>query len=389
MAIVAPESCCSSARSAVPCCVFTQFPFAVVSNVSESESVALHPSEEPVSAASEYLLATPDRVAEREGLPRSYRMRADAHYVDQLESPVAPAIRSLAVAQIECPDLPPSGHVEPLTRSVRALGVLQPLLIRRHAGRYTLIAGRKRLAAAVAAGLTSVPCVLHDIDVAAAAGIAEAENLRADDGLQNIEAERQASQMLLQALAADLSTIRTSLSLLKNRQLRGLAQRVGEDLIDAQALRAEWIVSCLTGAFENNRPASVAAIVQRVTDAFVSHTTLTGLQIECHVTPAAATWKLAEEAATAAIKGAVFATLSLVEGSSAPKIELHVDTTLRNSLKVEVIQRASPLAARTEHDPVVALALRTARTVVAPHGGSAELTALPGVGSQLQITFAA
>jgi hypothetical protein len=126
-----------------------------------------------------------------------------------------------------------------------------------------------------------------------------------------------------------------------------------------------------------------------VSDAFAAHTTLTGLQLECHVTPAAATWKLAEDAATAAIKGAVFATLALVEGSAAPKIELHADSTLRGSLKVDVIQRTLPLPLHAEQDPIVALALRTARAVVAPHGGSAELTALPGVGSQLQITFSA
>ena len=363
--------------------------FTVVPNVSESESVALHSSEESVSPASEYVLPAADRGGEREGLPRGYRMRADAHYVDQLESPVPPVIRSLAVAQIECTDLPPAGHVDALTRSIRKLGVLQPLLIRRHAGRYTLIAGRKRLAAAVAAGLASVPCVLHDIDAAAADGLAEAENLRTDERPHGSEAEQQVSQVVLQALAADLSTIRTSLSLLKNRQPRGLAQRVGADLIEAQALRAEWIVSGLSAAFENSRPASVASIVQRVADAFASHTTLLGLQLDCHVTPAAATWKLPEEAATAAIKGAVFATLALVEGAAAPKIELHADSTLRGALKVEIVQRVAHLPPHPEQDPVVALALRTARAVVAPHGGSVELTALPGVGSQLQVTFAA
>ena len=358
--------------------------------MSESESVvALHSSEESASSASEYVLPTIERAAEREGLPRGYRMRADAHYVDQLESPAPLVIRLLAVGQIERSDLPAADRVESLTRSIRTLGVLQPLLIRRHGGRYTLIAGRKRLAAAIAAGLTSVPCVLHDIEAAAASSVAEADNLRADDAPQNTEADKQASLVVLQALAADLSTIRTSLTLLKNRHQRGLAQRVSGDLIEAQALRAQWIVGCLTGTFENSRPASVAAIVQRVTDAFAAHTTLTGLQLDCHVTPAAATWKLAEEAATAAIEGAVFATLALVEGSAAPTIELHADSTLRGSLKIEITQRITPLPAHAEHDAIVALALRTARSVVEPHGGSAELTALPGIGSQLQITFAA
>jgi len=89
-----------------------------------------------------------------------------------------------------------------------------------------------------------------------------------------------------------------------------------------------------------------------------------------------------------AIKGAVFATLAVVEGAAAPKIELHADSTLRGSLKVDVIQRGSPLPAHAEHDPIIALALRTARAVVTPYGGSAELSALPGIGSQVQVTFA-
>ena len=358
--------------------------------MSESESVvALHSSEETASITSEYVLPQIERATEREGLPRSYRMRADAHYVDQLESAAPPVIRLLACAHIECTDLPPADHLEPLVRSIRTHGVLQPLLIRRHAGRYTLMAGRRRLAAAIAAGLASVPCVLHDIDASAVAGVAEAENLRADDGRHTHEAERQAAHVVLQSLAADLTTIRTALSLLKGRHQRGLAPRVAGDLIEAQTVRAEWIVSCLSGGLEDSRRSSVAAIIQRVSDAFAAQTTLTGLQLECHVTPAAATWKLAEDPATTVIMGAVFATLALVDGAAAPKIELHADSTLRGALKVETIQRVSPLSAHAEQDPIVDLALRTARRVVAQYGGSAELTALPGSGSQLQITFAA
>lgn len=355
--------------------------------MSESESGVVHSFEESPSSSSEYVLPRIER-AEREGLPRGYRMRADAHYVDQLEAPAPPAMRLLAAAQIECPDLPARAAVESLTRSVRTHGVLQPLLIRRNGGRYTLIAGRNRLAAALAAGLTTVPCILHDIDAAAVANLAEAENLRAGDGLHKGDAETHASHAVMRALAADLSTIRTSLSLLKGRHSRGLAQKVGGDLIEAQAIRAEWIVSCLAGSFENTRAASLAAIVQRVSDAFAPHTTLTGFQLDCQVTPAAATWKLPEESTTAVIKGAVFATLALVDGSAAPKIELHADTTLRGSLKVEVTTRGSQTPPHAEQDPIVALALRTARAVVTPHGGSAEFMALPGSGSQLQITFA-
>jgi hypothetical protein len=60
---------------------------------------------------------------EREGLPRTYRMRADSHYVEQLESrrPV-PTIRLLATRQIETPPLTSMG-LSPLIESVTAHGI--------------------------------------------------------------------------------------------------------------------------------------------------------------------------------------------------------------------------------------------------------------------------
>ena len=83
-------------------------------------------------------------------------------------SPSQPVIRMLATAHIECRDLPTADAVEALTKSIAAHGVLQPVLVRRHGARYTLIAGRKRLAAAIAANLGAVPCLLHEAEGASA-----------------------------------------------------------------------------------------------------------------------------------------------------------------------------------------------------------------------------
>ncbi|MBA2301811.1 MAG: ParB N-terminal domain-containing protein [Acidobacteria bacterium] len=336
---------------------------------------------------------------EREGLPRNYRMRADAHYVDQLQSPAQPLIRLLAAGQIECRDLPSADHVEALTKSIALHGVLQPLIIRRHGGRYILIAGRQRLAAAIAAGLTAVPCLLHEIDAPAAAAIAAADNLRADDPATSDSREQNHLRPLLETVTADLSTIRTSIALLRAAPLGGLPQQVGADLIEAQAARAAWLVSGMLGTFENTRLTTLAAIVQGVSDGFDAHATLTGMQLECSVTPAAAVWKLPEEAATAAINGAVFATLCSLEGIRKPRVELHADAPHSRALKIEVVQRTvrvhatlgAPGAdgdADNPADSIPALALRLARAVAAPYGGSAEITPLPGRGSVLQITFA-
>jgi len=49
-----------------------------------------------------------------------------------------------------------------LAESVRRYGLLQPLVVRRVAGHYELIAGERRLRAAAAAGLESVPVVIRE-----------------------------------------------------------------------------------------------------------------------------------------------------------------------------------------------------------------------------------
>ena len=325
-------------------------------------------------------------------------MRADAHYVDQLESPAPPVIRTVKPAQIDCKDLPSPDRVEALARSVGIHGVLQPLLVRRQGGRYSLIAGRKRLAAAIAAGLTTVPCALHDIEGPAAAALAAADNLRADDEPGAAHAEREALQAVLQAIGADLTTIRTSISLLRAARTGGLSQKVGTDLIESQAARAEWLIAGIRGNFENTRLSPVAAIVQRVSDRFEGQSALTGLDLQCSVAPVAAMWKLPDDPATAAIQGAVFAALACLDGVAKPRIELHADVPHTRALRIEVVQRSarvSPTFGQPDQDAsrpaemIAALAVRLARIVAAPQGGGAELAPLPGIGSVLQITFGA
>ncbi len=51
-----------------------------------------------------------------------------------------------------------------LTESIRIHGILSPLVVRRQGGRYTLIAGERRMRAAAAAGLTEVPVVVREAD---------------------------------------------------------------------------------------------------------------------------------------------------------------------------------------------------------------------------------
>jgi hypothetical protein len=368
--------------------------------VSEPESIASRTAQASVTRTDADDLP-PDLAAraipEREGLPRNYRMRAGEHYVDQLESPAPPVIRMVKTGQIDCRDLPSSDELEELTRSIGIHGVLQPLLVRRQGPRYNLIAGRRRLAGAIAAGLSVVPCALHDVEGAAAAALAAADNVRGDSAGIGGETERHTPSAVLDAMVEDLTTIRTAVALLRSARPGALSNTVGAELVESHAARAAWLLSCLLGTFEHTSQVPLAAVVQRVADQFGAQSSLGPMELHCSVSPAAAVWKVPEESVTAAISGAVFAMLACLEGSPRQRIELHADAQHPRSVRVEVVQRAARVPATLGSDDIAgltrqaelipALALRLARQVAAPLGGTAELTPLPGVGSVLQITF--
>ncbi|MDR0326114.1 MAG: ParB/RepB/Spo0J family partition protein [Oscillospiraceae bacterium] len=69
-----------------------------------------------------------------------------------------------------------------LTESIRQQGILMPLLVRRMpSGSYQIIAGERRWRAARAAGLTTVPAIVHDADDRRATELALIENLQRED----------------------------------------------------------------------------------------------------------------------------------------------------------------------------------------------------------------
>src|SRR5215510_13990045 len=122
----------------------------------------------------------------REGLPPRYRMRADAHYVEQLDSALfkSAPLRFIDVHGIDSPrpdDGPTPTPAAAFVESIKRHGVLQPLLVRSRGGRHVVIAGRKRLAAAVAAGLREVPCLVERVDEDEAQNMAAASNVAATE----------------------------------------------------------------------------------------------------------------------------------------------------------------------------------------------------------------
>ena len=85
-----------------------------------------------------------------------------------------------------------------LTESVKAVGILQPLIVRKVGTHYELVAGERRLRAAQMAGLTSVPVVERQVSDDNLLTLALIENLQRED-LNPIEKARAFKGMIDQA----------------------------------------------------------------------------------------------------------------------------------------------------------------------------------------------
>jgi ParB-like chromosome segregation protein Spo0J len=371
-----------------------------VSELEESTAATSSP-DAPRSARSEDLVRIlGDRpVVEREGLPRGYRMRADSHYVDQLDArDPGPAIRLIPTRQI---DVDPSATAGPqaLAKSIALHGVVQPLLVRRRNGRYQLIAGRKRLAAAIAAGVTDVPCLTYDVDDTEAATLAQADNLRFPD--ESSFADAESVNHVLRVLTVDLARIGSSASLLGPTPHRAFQHRVAVDFIQAQAWRTAWLASATTLVLtppHAGRVAALSAIVDRVKAGFEPERRLTRLVLDTSIAPAVANFAVEDESAATALSGAVFATLAWLEGVEEPRIELRADAPAARTVKIEVVQRTAVVSAEAGRylrepgqvpatDLAVALGLLGAKSLAVQHGGTVEFTPITGGGSIIQFTL--
>jgi ParB family transcriptional regulator, chromosome partitioning protein len=71
--------------------------------------------------------------------------------------------------------------LEELAQSIRSSGIVQPLVVRRNASRYQLIAGERRWRAAQRAELHSVPVVVRDVPEGMAMEMTLVENLQRED----------------------------------------------------------------------------------------------------------------------------------------------------------------------------------------------------------------
>lgn len=119
------------------------------------------------------------------GLPSNTRMRHDEHFVEQLAARHTEAIgeRLPTEALVPNPQQPRQKFdaLDELVASIREVGVLEPLLVRRTPQGYQIVSGERRYRAAVEAGLEELPCIVLDVDEAEVLTIALIENLQRQD----------------------------------------------------------------------------------------------------------------------------------------------------------------------------------------------------------------
>jgi len=115
-------------------------------------------------------------------------------------------------------------HLEDLARSIRANGVVQPIVVRKRNGRYQIIAGERRWRATQRAGLRRIPAVVKDIPDDKLLELALVENIQRQElnAIEEANAYRKlidyvglTQEMVAERVGKDRTLIATSIRLLK------------------------------------------------------------------------------------------------------------------------------------------------------------------------------
>lgn len=321
-------------------------------------------------------------------------MRADSHYVEQFDArPPATPVQLLPINMIAFEHGHGFESPQDLFHSIRRHGILQPLLVQRRGGGYRLIAGRKRLAAAIAAGLSEVPCLLHHVDDDDARLLAEATNLSvpAAKPQTGIGAAEPEAMEIVRTLRQSFATIASCVNLLRDGPAPW-SRKVAIDLVEAEA----WRSSCLADALRvvrgdlTMRKSAVRAraILEEVVRRSEAEGRLRGIPLNliADVTDAAVV-AADEYLLTIAVAGAVATTVAVLDGVAGAGVTLAVSLEpVTNALRFAVSQQAIAVASwpqifdqtwvdRPGGESPMVLAL-AARRIAELHGGHAEARVL-------------
>ena len=262
----------------------------------------------------------------REGLPPAYRMRADPHYVEQLDAEVPTPVRLIETRAIDVRGDEPQ-LAAPFVDSVRRHGILQPILVQPRGNRFRLIAGRKRLAAAQAAGVREVPCLVQRVDEDQANLLADAANTPASDAPGPAPAPSVPAATLASAGQATEQLAQTLMALASSANLLSggspLTNAVAADLVKAEAARALQLLTA-NRVLGNEVPVSrvkvpVKTIVDRAMQMTAAERRLRAADVRLSFDGARdAAVRGDEELLASAVAGLVMATVGLVGERGGP-----------------------------------------------------------------------
>ena len=134
-----------------------------------TQSVTPSPTAEPASSSA---------AGSNAAGSNSEQQPADSHPSDRL--------RMLGVDQITRGTYQPRRHfdqdlLQELADSIKAQGLIQPILVRAYGGKFELIAGERRWRASQLAGITDIPAIVRDMDDQSVAAVSLIENIQRAD----------------------------------------------------------------------------------------------------------------------------------------------------------------------------------------------------------------
>ena len=333
----------------------------------------------------------------REGLPPSFRMRHQRHYVEQLigDAPIK-TVRDIAVADIE-PPADVEADLQELEESIRRMGVLEPLLVSQQGERYQVITGVKRLRAASNAGLRSVPCIVHEVDEEMVKNMREAATQRAvppPPAPIQAEAAREVSlPPAFSEVTAGLQFVSALLPAITAADGDRFRWSVLTDLAAIELLRARTVAAAAealaNGSTVNRVDTNCGELVSGVLGSLAAEARLRGLPFDMQAPESDYFIPLDASLVTTAVTGLIQGLFTLLpRGGASIRVQVK-GTTVRPALIVQLSQEAvdlDPDAARRffdgewrEHPAggAGALLLAGAARIARLHGGRVDVQPMP------------
>lgn len=310
----------------------------------------------------------------------------------------------MPIVSLEAPRVDDVPALVPLIESVRQHGVLQPLLVCDRDGSMRVIAGHRRLAAAIAAGLREVPCIVREVDDEAAERMREASNVspaaRAPVAPVTREPELHAGDEIARALATA-----GGLADLMAGTLAELTRGAIGSLLRAEIWRAAHLLSASRAVREElpvtRGAVTVSALVDKVVQGFAPERRMRHVDLAASVDLPPGHIVVADERLlSTALTGGVIAMLALVEGLPSSKIAISATISSARLLTLAIaqdhvrpfdtwVERAFDLEWRERPGGVPAtVAMAAMQQAARAHGGEAT-AALSARGARLALVIPA